>query len=306
MATDTAWVDDGPNFGSSSVRYLPRPQVALAYNAPVSANSAGWTRYLIEQRYGYPVTTIRTDQLRGTDLSKYNVLILPDSGQGYTSALGDGARLREWMAGGGTLVTYAGATVWAADEKVNLLPARRERREKGDAKPEKREQPADGTVAARPVGRSGDITSQAGQQAPPKADSNAAKESSVEKAIEPKEEWPSATPGAILRVSIDRAHWLGFGYGDTTTVLLDSNRIFTPLRLDQGVNVARYLGDDRMIASGLVWDDARKQLPNTAFLMHVRQGRGHLVAFAEDPGYRAFLEGLDLMLLNAIFLGPGH
>ncbi len=290
--TDSAWVDDGPNFGSASVRYLPRPQVALAYNAPTSANSAGWTRYLIEQRYGYPVTTIRAEQLRTTDLAKYNVLILPDSSAGYTSAIGDGARLREWMSAGGTLITFAGATSWAADEKVNLLPARREHREKPDAKSEKRE-PAEGAP-----------TAQASQSRP--ADPATAKEPLLDKAIEPKEEWPSSTPGAIVRASVDRTHWLGFGYGETTTVLVDSNRIFTPLRLDQGVNVVRYLPEDRFQVSGLIWDDAKKQLPNKAYLMYVRTGRGHLVAFAEDPGYRAFLEGLNVMLLNAVLLGPGH
>lgn len=306
FATDSAWVDDGPNFGSANVRYLAKPQIALAYNTPTSANSAGWTRYLIEQRYGYPVTPIRADQLRVTDLTKYNVLILPDSPAGYTSALGDGARLREWMSAGGTLITYAGATVWAADEKVNLLPSRRERREKPDGKPEK---PPEGASGAKPVGRGGDIAAQSTsaqggtQGAQPRPAEAVA---GVDKAIEPKEEWPSSTPGAIVRVSVDRSHWLGFGYGDTTTILLDSNRIFTPLRLDQGVNVARYLPEDRFLVSGLIWDDARKQLPNKAFLMHVRMGRGHLVAFAEDPGYRAFLEGLNLMLLNAVFLGPGH
>jgi len=109
-----------------------------------------------------------------------------------------------------------------------------------------------------------------------------------------------------VRVSVDRSHWLGFGYGETTTVIVDSNRIFTPLRLDQGINVARYLPEDRLYSSGLIWDDAKKQLPNKAYLMYVPIGRGHVVAFAEDPGYRAFLEGLNLMILNAIFLGPGH
>ncbi|MEK7830864.1 MAG: peptidase M14, partial [Acidobacteriota bacterium] len=74
--TDSSWVEDGPNFGSSNVNYLPRPRVAIAYNQPVSGGSVGWLRYLIEQRYGYPVTTIRADQLRGADLSRYNVLIL--------------------------------------------------------------------------------------------------------------------------------------------------------------------------------------------------------------------------------------
>jgi hypothetical protein len=157
------------------------------------------------------------------------------------------------------------------------------------------------------VGRSGDIAGQAStSQAKPTEQKSVDASGVPDKAIEPKEEWPSSTPGAIARVSVDRSHWLGFGYGETTTVIVDSNRIFTPLRLDQGVNVARYLPDDRFLVSGLVWEDAKKQIPGKAYLMYVRAGRGHLVAFAEDPGYRAFLDGLNVMLLNAIFLSPGH
>lgn len=275
--TDTAWVEDGPNFGSSNVSYLPRPRVAIAYNQPVSGNSVGWLRYLIEQRYGYPVTTIRADQLRGADLSRYNVLILPDTFGGYTAQLGDGASLREWVQRGGTLIGLAGATAWLADEKVNLLAIKREKREKADPKAEKKEDAA---------------------KVPP-ADP-------VEKAIEPTDEFPSTTSGAILRVRVDRSHWLGFGYGDTTTVMVDSNRIFSLVKLDRGTNVAVYLPEDKFFASGFMWDDARKQLPNKAFLLHSRVGRGNVVGFAEDPNYRAFMDGLNVMFLNAVFLGPGH
>ena len=297
-STDSAWVDEGPNFGSASVKYLPRPRIALAYNTPTSATSAGWTRYLIEQRYGYPVTVIRADQLRAIDLSKYNVLILPDSAVGYSSVFSDVVRLREWINNGGTLVTMAGATTWATEERINLLPARRERRDKGDVKEEKKDKrEPEQTPVVKPEGRASDSESQT-QTAP--------REPGPDRTIEPKEEWPSFTPGAIVRVSVDRSHWLGFGYGETTTVIVDSNRIFTPLRLDQGINVARYLPEDRLYSSGLIWDDAKKQLPNKAYLMYVPIGRGHVVAFAEDPGYRAFLEGLNLMIVNAIFFGPGH
>jgi Zinc carboxypeptidase len=312
-STDTAWVDDGPNFGSSNVRFLPRPKIALAYNTPTSVNSAGWTRYLIEQRYGYPVTLIRTESLRSADLTKYNVLILPDGGAGYAAAIGDAARLREWISTGGTLVALAGATAWLTDEKVNLLPSKRERREKLDAKPEKPLAAEQG--APKPLGRGGEAkeqTNPTGQSRPGEpstaapAAATASKETGTDKLLEPREEWPSATPGALVRVSVDRQHWLGFGYGETTTVMVDSNRIFTPLRLDQGTNVARFLSDDRFLASGLIWDDARKQLPGKAFLMYSRIGRGHIVAFTEDPNYRAFMDGLNLMFLNGIFLSPGH
>jgi len=288
-ATDSAWVEEGVNFGSSNVRYLPRPRVALAYNTPTSANSAGWVRYLIEQRYGYPVTTVRTEQLRGLDLSRYNVLILPDTSAGYTAALGEVNKLREWVQGGGTLVALGGATAWLTEERINLLPTKRERRSKAGGKEEKKEETKEKTEPM-PQGRADEP----------------ARDASLEKALEPAEEWPSATPGAITRVRIDREHWLGFGYGETATVLVDSNRIFTPLKLDRGTNVALYLPEGKMLVSGLMWDDARRQLPNKAFLMHVPTGRGHVVAFAEDPNYRAFMEGLNLMMLNAVFLGPGH
>jgi hypothetical protein len=305
-ATDSAWVDEGANFGSASVRFLQRPRVALAYNQPTSPNSAGWVRYLIEQRYGYPVTTIRAEQLRSVDLNRYNVLILPDAsrfGGGYSTAIGDAARLKEWVQAGGTLVSFGEATVWLTDEKVNLLPTKRERRDKPGAKSEKKE----GSEAA-PAAKPGDQPRSGAQNKP--AELGQAKDQSaasqVDKSLEPTEEWPSATPGAIARVRVDREHWLGFGYGETTTVLVDSNRIFTPLKLDKGSNIATYLPEGKMLLSGFMWEDAQWQLPNKAFLMHVPTGRGHVVAFAEDPNYRAFLDGLNLMLLNAVFLGPGH
>lgn len=280
--TDTSWVEDGPNFGSSNVNFLPRPRVAIAYNAPVSANSVGWLRYLIEQRYGYPVTTIRADQLRGADLSRYNVLILPDTFAGYSQQFGEGASLREWVQRGGTLIGIGGATAWLADEKVNLLATKREKRE-------------------RSVG-----TATGKERAEAKEDAAKPSTDPLEKAIEPTDEFPSSTPGAILRVKVDQSHWLGFGYGETTTVMTDSNRIFSLVKLDRGTNVAVYLPEDKFFASGFMWDDARKQIPNKAYLMHARAGRGNVVGFAEDPNYRAFMDGLNVMFLNAVFFGPGH
>jgi hypothetical protein len=31
-----------------------------------------------------------------------------------------------------------------------------------------------------------------------------------------------------------------------------------------------------------------------------------VVAFAEDPNYRAFMDGLNILFLNGIFCGPSH
>jgi hypothetical protein len=31
-----------------------------------------------------------------------------------------------------------------------------------------------------------------------------------------------------------------------------------------------------------------------------------VVGFTADPNYRAFLDGMNLLFLNAVFRGPGH
>jgi len=88
--------------------------------------------------------------------------------------------------------------------------------------------------------------------------------------------------------------------------MVESDRIFSLLKLDRGTNVGVYLPEEKMVASGHLWEDARRQLPNKAFLLHARLGQGHVIGFAEDPNYRAFMDGLNGMMMNAVFLSPGH
>ena len=186
--TDSSWVDDGPNFGSRNVNYLPRPKIALAYNTPTSPNSVGWTRFVLEQRYGCSVTVIRTEQLRMADLTKYNVLILPDGN--YGTILGDGAKMKEWVSNGGTLIALANATSWLSDERVGLLPVKREKRDKSGAKGDKekeKKEVADSGATAKPAASK----SPAAAPPPTPQDETAA----IEKAIEPNDEYPSSTPG---------------------------------------------------------------------------------------------------------------
>jgi hypothetical protein len=40
--------------------------------------------------------------------------------------------------------------------------------------------------------------------------------------------------------------------------------------------------------------------------MHEPLGRGHVIAFAEDPNYRAYAEATQLLFINAVLLGAGH
>ncbi len=96
------------------------------------------------------------------------------------------------------------------------------------------------------------------------------------------------------------------GYPGFANVLVESSNIFTPLKLDKGVNLAVYLPEDKILLSGFTWESARKQLGSKAVLMHQQHGRGQVIAFVEDPNYRAFMDGLNLLFMNAVLLGPAH
>lgn len=282
-----SWVAGGANFGSGHVQYVKPPRIAMAYNYPTSSLSCGWTRYVLEQMYGCAVTVVHTWQLAAADLSKYNVIILPDAGGafgGYARLFGENGtqKLRTWMQNGGTLITFGEATRWLTEEKVELLATARELR---GGKPEKKSDKKEGGSA--------------------KPESTAAKYDLL-KNIQPEEELPERTPGALMRVQLENTHWMTAGYDGYANVLVESRNIFTPLKLDKGVNLAVYLPEDKLLLSGFTWEDARKQLGSKAYLMHQSHGRGRVIAFAEDPNYRAFMDGLNLLFMNAVLLGPAH
>jgi hypothetical protein len=88
--------------------------------------------------------------------------------------------------------------------------------------------------------------------------------------------------------------------------LVVGSRVFSPIALNAGTNVGRYGDPDDLVLSGVVWEEARPQLANKAFLIHQRVGSGQLIAFAEDPNYRAYTETTQLLFMNAVLWGPGR
>jgi hypothetical protein len=277
---DTGWVDDGISLGSGEVVRLKSPRVLLAWDEPTFSSSAGWTRFVLERRFHQPASAVRVSRLSRVDLAKFDVVVLP-SGD-YADTLGDAQvrRLREWVRGGGTLVTLADASRWAASEKVALIDTHTELR---DGKPEVE---ASSDRDKKPETPSGPFD--------------------LDKAILPERERPENTPGALLRVALDGEHWLSAGHDGEIAVMVDGRRVLTPIKLDKGDNVALYAAKDRLVASGLVWEEAQAQLARKAYLIEQPLGEGHIVAFAEDPNYRAYAEATELLFANAVLLGPAY
>jgi hypothetical protein len=256
----------------------------MAWDAGTQPMSAGWTRYTLERRFGQPVTAVRVGSLGRVDFTRVDVLVLP-SGT-YTAINGDGLRrLKDWINAGGTLITIAEASRWAARDNVGLLATSTELK---GGKPEGADAAAD--------------------KAAEKKDGGSASSAPIdfEKAIQPERERPDGTPGALLRVTLDPEHWLSSGTDGEIQAMVEGARIFTPLKLDKGRNVGIYGKGDALVASGLVWSDARTQYASKPYLMDQPLGEGHVIAFAEDPNYRAFTEATSLLFINAVLLGPAH
>jgi hypothetical protein len=300
VATDTGWVEDGVNFGSGNVVYMRRPVIALAWDLPVSAGSAGWTRYVLERQFGYPVSVIRTRQLANADLSKFHVIIFPDGNEsGYASTLGaDGIRrLRDWLSEGGTLVALgSGAVSFLADSRTGLLAISRENvaragRPQRDAEPAREAEPA-----ARPQ-QSNEARG---------ASRLLASEEDYNRAIQADSEMPDAVAGVLVKARLDGEHWVAAGLDKPVHVLVEGRSIYTPVKLDRGVNAAIYLGADQLLASGYLWEENRKQLAFKPFVVVQPQGRGAVIGFTSDPNFRAYMDGLNVLFLNAVFRGAAH
>ncbi len=110
----------------------------------------------------------------------------------------------------------------------------------------------------------------------------------------------------MLRVELYPYHWLTAGLDGEIQVIAEGTRVFAPLKLDAGVNVGTYAAVERLVASGHVWKEALPLLASRSYLMYQSSGRGHVIAFAEDPNYRAYAEATELLFINAVLLSGGH
>ncbi|MCX6551406.1 MAG: M14 family metallopeptidase [Acidobacteria bacterium] len=284
---DSTWVDDGMSLGSNQVTVVRKPKVVLLWDSPAQSDSAGWARFVLERRFGQPVTAVRAESLRRLDLRRYNVLVLPSGTYGAAFPEEELRRLRDWISGGGVLVTLADASRWAAGDKVGLLGTTTLMR--------------DGQPAGADKDKDKDKDKDAKKPAP-----DTAKPFDYEKAIQPESELPESVPGAVMRVTIDREHWLAAGFDDEIQAVVEGPRVFSPIKLDKGRNVGVYAKKDRIVAAGFAWPPSIDLLSQKAFLVDQPIGRGHVIAFAEDPNFRAVAEATELLFINAVLLGPSR
>lgn len=109
QVVETGFMDKGLDFGSPDIKYIKAPAIALLTGEGVSPMAAGEVWNLFEQHLDYPVSLINANELGWINLSKYNVLIIPD---GYYRNLNDKSiaeKLREFVQAGGRMIAMENA-----------------------------------------------------------------------------------------------------------------------------------------------------------------------------------------------------
>jgi len=280
-------VDAGVDLGSGSVVRVKMPRIATIYGDPASPTSTGWLQFVLRERYGLKITPVRARALvNQADLRRYDVIILPDgSAGGYRDTFGkDGvALLRSWVEAGGTMITFKGASAFAASRVTAWVSSKQIR------------QPRSAPIV--PAG----VPSPAAAPSPAPA-ASADADPNAPDADSGDEESPATVPGAILRVVLEPSHPLSFGYDGEVPAMISGSLVFSLAK--DGVNVGVFAAKERLRLGGFMWKESIDLLAGKPFVIAERRGRGTVVLFADDPDFRGGWDALNRMLLNAVLLVP--
>ncbi len=265
--TDTAFVESGAHMGGPKVKWVRPPKVLLVVNRPTNYSS-GHTWHLFDHVLNYPTTRVRGTDLQRVNLSKFNIVVLPDGRYGSTSGFGESTakKLNTWIASGGTLITLRGATEWAAGEKVKLIKNQ---------------------IIKRVV-------------------SPAKKSTDKDATAKPEKVTPDNVPGAFFRANVFQKHWVTFGSRPNFDAFYSGRLILSPTSETAGRSLVSFEKRDKLLTSGFCWPTSLDLLAETPYVVYRRVGRGNVIAFTDDPNFRAMYPALQRLFINAVMFGPAH
>ena len=204
--TGSGMVDNGLDFGSSSVRALKAPKVVLVTGNNVSPYAAGEVWSYFDNELQYPVTLVNGNDVRRLDWGKTDVLILPDGDYDFLNDKSQAAQITSWIRGGGRLIALENAVQQISKQDWSVL---KQRIDKEDS---------------------------AGKKDSIKISNYAARE---------KDYVSENTPGSIFKVDIDNTHPLMFGYPNYYYTLKMDGNIYEPIIKD-GWNVGIIKSDKQL------------------------------------------------------------
>ncbi len=108
----TGYSQSGIDMGSTYVRTLQQPKVAMIVGTGVAATEAGEIWHLLDQRLQMPVTKLDLLNLTRANLSRYNTIIMVSGNYGWIDKAGTD-KIKSWVQNGNMLITIKGGSEWA-------------------------------------------------------------------------------------------------------------------------------------------------------------------------------------------------
>lgn len=258
----TGFMDKGPDFGSSDIKSIRAPKVALITGEQSSSLAAGEIWNFFEQQINYPLTLINSTDLNRVSLKNYNVLIVPDGNYRNLSDKAVADKLKEFVNSGGNLIAMENAAqqLASADWGFKIKEEKEKEEDKAGAK----------------------------------------ETYSLLKTYEnrEREELKNSIPGAIYKVNLDNTHPLAFGYSNDYYSIKQDAHLYEFLK--DGWNVG-YIKKDNYV-TGFVGSKLKAKLKDGLLFGVIDKGNGTFTFLADDPLFRQFWEGGKLLFSNAVFL----
>jgi hypothetical protein len=263
IAVATGFTEEGNDLGSSAMRFIQAPRIAMLSGKGVFSNSFGQAWHFFEQDLGYPVSIFEVEDLPNLDLNHYNLLILNEGSYRLDeSAL---KKLGSWVSNGGRLIAIGWAVSSLEDKDGFGITQYVDEAEREKAKKDRE--------AAELNNR---LEAYGGQD----------------------RRWVSnSIPGAIFKVKLDQSHPLSFGMGDHYFSLKTGAQHYD---LQKNMWNVGTLGEELMI-SGFAGAGAKKHMKNTVIFAVEEKGGGSVVYMIDNPLYRGFWENGKFLFSNAVF-----
>jgi len=129
----TAFVDKGYDLGSSSVRFIKRPKVALFTGQGISAYGAGEVWHFFEQELRYPLSLVNADYASAMRWSEFDVVIMPEGSYRFLQDKSGQDAFRNWIRQGGRVIALESAVTQLANMDMGpKLKKDEEGKEKGE------------------------------------------------------------------------------------------------------------------------------------------------------------------------------
>lgn len=264
-ASNTGYVDTGKDFGSSDVRPIIAPKVALLSGSATSSLNVGEVWHFFEQELDYPLAVLDIQQFGMFDLSKYTVIILPSGNYGSLGEAG-WKKLDAWISSGGKLI--------AIDNALSLFSGK------------------DG------YSLSGFLSDDEKKAADKLQEEQANAERLANYRDRERVRISNDAAGAIFEVKVDATYPLGYGTDGQYFTLKNSGRRYGYLKNGVNVGIIPSLDHHR---SGFIGFKAKAQAKESLVFGVENRGRGRVVYLVDNPMFRGFWESGKLLFSNAVF-----